>query len=126
MVGGPRRSRGRRGSRCVQTWADSHQTSIVGDSHDRSSRLPALIQTISGASARTLNTGEPHRGQNFRARFSPLSVPVVWNVASGSPSRWNVDARTGTTTENAVPDERWQSLQLQTTVDSGSGLPVTL
>jgi hypothetical protein len=34
--------------------------------------------------------------------------------------------RTGTTIENAEPDERWQSLQLQTTVDNGTGPPVTL
>jgi hypothetical protein len=105
---------------CTHGWAELHQTLTCGWSHEVSSSVPALTQSIVGIAATSDNMGDPHLEQNLRNTGMPLSSPTSLYVSGCAPSMMSAPFGTATRIENAVPVWRWQCLQLQIAVISGA------
>ncbi len=86
----------------TQGWALSHHMFICGRIQDRSSSVPALIQTRSGVIATSLKMGEPQAEQNSRVTGHPLA-PTLSKAARLRPSIHSSSLATATRMEKADP-----------------------
>ena len=73
-------SRSAPGSGVTHGWADRHQTSTVGLSHEVSFRVPALTKARPGIASMRPTIGEPHSEQNERLVLVLCSAPTVMKV----------------------------------------------
>src|SRR6266702_4383760 len=101
-------------------WAERAHISSVGSSQDGSLSVPALMIARSAGASGSVTIGEQQAVQNRRAADTPVSSPTVVNEPRASPWIARTSRGTPTTTEKAVPVCRWQLVQWQRAVKSGS------